>query len=192
MKIYGLPLVFLVLVGCATMPLIVADSPDYVAVGSVRSDLKGHSFYLAIGQVDLYRHRAFGGVASIGRVAESPAALRVDRATGKVERMVTLQEVAEQKTTTATSINSVTTIVHNKRSYVLGELIGGMSIIDVHPHSSWLESLAAMRKAAEDMGSSGNFRVSTDTSVSTTVFSPPIIRWFPRRWHHFPDHRHRR
>lgn len=190
MKIAWIPFVCLVLAGCATMPKIVRGSSNYLGVGSVKSSLKGNGFYLAIGEVDLYRHRAFGGVAPLGRTRESAAGLQVDSATGRVERIVTFQPVAEQSATTTTSGNTVTTTVETNRHYVIGDLIGGISVIDIHPYPSWLDVLAAMRKATSDLGGSGNFEVVPQATVSTAVVVPPPFHWSPWRWRHF-GHRRR-
>lgn len=193
MKVCLLPILCLILASCATSPAVLQGSPDYLTVGSVKSNLKGSDFYMAIGNVNLYRHRAFGGVTPTGRSAESAASLQVDRATGRVERIVTLQAVAKQITTTSTTLNTVTTIVENDRSYVLGELIGGISVIDIHPYPTWLDALTAMRKATDALGESGNFRVSTQNNVTTTILPPPFFGWFalPPPHHHRGRYPHR-
>lgn len=179
MKILAVPFAALVLAGCATTASVIQGSPNFLRVGSIDSGLAGHAFYMAVGNVNIYRHRAFGGVAPTGKSAESGVALEVDKSTGRILQMVTLQTSPNQESSTSSAFNTVTTTVTNSTSYVLGSLEGGISVIDIHSYASWLDALKALRTAAKQIGRSGNFPAASGGSSSTTVIIPPF---FPGMW----------
>lgn len=179
MKAYLLPPLFLLLAGCATVPRIVQGSPNYLAVGAVRSNLVGNSYYMAIGDVNLYRPRAFGGIAPTGATGESAVAIQVDQTIGRVQRIVTLQPYLQQQET-AGAVGTV--IVTNTTRLRLANLIGGISLIDIHHYATWLAAVKAMRAADAALGTSGNFRPAPGSSVSVTVAAPPVYWWLP--WPH--------
>lgn len=186
LKLLAIPLAALVLAGCATTASVIQGSPNFLKVGSTDSTLAGHSFYMAIGNINLYRHRAFGGVAPTGQSAESGVAVQVDKSTGRVLQMVTLQAAPDEQSSTTSELNTVTTTTTQSTGYVLAPLEGGMSVIDIHHYSSWLDALKALRTAAHQIGRSGNFAVTGGGSSSTTVIVPPFFGgiWFGP-WHHF-------
>ncbi len=188
MKLYLVPVIALILAGCVTTENVLRSSPNYLEVGTVDGKLAGQRFYMAIGNVNLYRHRAFGGVTPTGETSESPAAIEVDSLTGEVLRIVTLQPVAERTSTTSSTFSTVTTTTTTKQRYELGALVGGISIIDIHPYASWLDALKALREAAKQMGASGNFRVESLGTVSSTAVTPPVyfhFRWGPDHFRHY-------
>lgn len=182
---------FLLLAGCATLPRITQDTPNYLAKGMVKENLKGESFYMAVGDVNLYRPRAFGGFAPTGRTIESPVAIQVNAASGLVDRVVTLQPYVQETSTTAVGPflwGSVVTI--NRTAYRLGDLIGGISIIDIHPYPTWVDAVKAMHSAVRDLGTSGNFVAPAAGSVATTyTYVPPVRFWFFWNWHSDRDRR---
>ena len=181
----------LLFAGCATLPRITDGSPNYLAKGMVKENLRGHSFYMAIGDVNLYRGRVFGGYAPTGRTRESPVAIQVNAASGQIERIVTLQPYIQETSTSAVGPflwGSIVTI--NKTAYRLGDLIGGVSIIDIHPYPEWLAALKAMHSAVGDLGASGNFVAPAASSVATTytyVPPPPVHFWFFWNWRSHRD-----
>lgn len=169
------PFVALALAGCATTASVIQGSPNYLKVGSVDSKLAGHSFYMAVGNVNIYRHRAFGGVAPTGKSAESGVAVEVDKSTGRVLELVTLEAIPDEQSSTTSAFSAVTTTVTKNTGYVLAPLRGGISVIDIHHYSSWLDALKALRKAARQIGRSGNFPATGGGSSSTTVIVPPFF-----------------
>lgn len=187
MKLFVALVFVLPLVGCATMEAVVEGSPNYLKVGSVDANLSGHRFYMAIGSVNLYRRGSFGGVTPTGEVVESPAAIETDLDTGKVLRIVTLQPVAQRTSSTSSTFGAVTTTTTTSQRYELGALVGGISVIDIHHYDTWLDALEALRTAMEQIGASGNFRVESLGTVSSTIVVPPVyfrFRWPPRPFRH--------
>lgn len=184
-KFIAIPLASLFLVGCATTAAVIQGSPNFLKVGSLDSKLAGHSFYMAVGEVNIYRHRAFGGLAPTGESAESGVAIEVDKSNGRVKRLVTLQASSDAQSMTTSGFGGATTTVTNDTRYVLAPLEGGVSVIDLHPYSSWLGAIKALRTAAKQIGRSGNFPAESQSSSTTTVVVPPFFGWM---W--FGDGRH--
>jgi hypothetical protein len=172
---------FLALVGCATTaPLITKDSPNYIEKGTVSSELKGKSFYVAVGQVDLYRYDLFGYLNPVGKAVESAAAIQADKETGEAKRLVTLQPVGPGIWEDAAVgwRNSVTVI--GDRSYGVGDLVGGISVTDLQPYPTWLDALAALKKAIRQLDPfAGTQLIVTAERFYPTVIVPPPV-FFPR------------
>jgi hypothetical protein len=184
-----IPLLLLVaLGGCATTSQITKGSADYLAVATVSEKLKGHSFYLAIGDVDLYRHNWTGKVVPTGHTAEAAAAVQVDSATGQVQKLVTLQPTVEAP---SDWLNAAA--VAGAGPYAVGDLVGGIAVIDIQPHPTWLDTLEALQKATKTLGSSEANAAARRWYRSTVIIAAPFpqpVFHFGWDWEHHRRHRY--
>ncbi len=182
------PLLFVlaILAGCATTAQItqkgVARTGQYLAPGVVSDKLKGNSFYLAIGDVDLYRHNWVGKVVPTGQTAEAAVAVQVDSASGQVQRLVTLQPTAGAPTDW---LNAAA--VAGSGPYAVGDLVGGISVIDIQPHHTWLETLQALQTATRTLESAPVNAAAR--RYYYRIIAPPPAFYFGWSWD-FGYHRH--
>ncbi len=181
----GIVVAFLVLalVGCATTaPLITKDSPNYIEKGSLSSELRGNSFYVAVGQVDLYRYDIFGNLNPVGTAVESAVAVEADKGSGEAKRLVTMQPVGPGvwEEDNVGWRNSVTVI--GDRNYAIGDLVGGISVTDLQPYPTWLEALAALKKAIRQLNPfpGREYVITAEGFYPTLIIPPPIF--FHRWW----------
>ena len=181
-------LLVIVMGGCATTSQITKGSAEYLAPGVVSEKLKGHSFYLAIGDVDLYRHNWAGKAVPTGHTAEAAIAVQVNGATGQVQKLVTLQPAVD-----AASDWLNAAAVAGGGPYAVSDLVGGVAVIDIQPHPTWLETLEALQKATKTLGSSDANAAARRWYRSTVIiadpFPPPAFYFgwgweFHHRWHH--------
>ncbi len=163
---------FVILFGAAAIPLLAGSFAGYVKQGTVSPELAGHSFYVAIGEVSLYRVGFLGSQASTGQTAESAAAVRVDKRTGRVERIVTLQPNVYGASGSSNTEN--TAIATGSPQYVIGDLLGGMNVADIEPYGTWLDALRAMRQAISELRAVGQF-AGTGQPASASSQVPPVV-----------------
>ncbi len=182
-----IPLLLLaVMAGCATTAQITRGSTDYISVGTVSEKLRGHDFYLAIGDVDLYRHNWVGKTVPTGHTAEAAVAVQVNGGTGQVQKLVTLQPAAGAPTDWMNAA-----AVAGSGPYAVGDLVGGVSVIDIQPHATWLETLQELQKATTTLQSSAANAAARRWYHTTVIVADPFPRPFfffefehHRRWHH--------
>jgi hypothetical protein len=180
----GVVLLVGALTGCATLsPQIAKSSADYLSVGVASDRLKGNTFYLVVGEVDLYRLKA-GTPVPTGRTAEAAVAVQADKETGLVQRLVTLQP-AGRRASRLLNAAAVTGGV----GYTPGDLVGGISAIDVQPQTTWLKALDAMRNAANLIAASAT---APNVVITGPIFPPPPY-WHQhhRGWDRFRHDRDR-
>ena len=180
-------LLILVMAGCATTSQITKGSAEYLAPGVVSEKLKGHGFYLAIGDVDLYRHNWAGKVVPTGHTAEAAVAVQVNGATGQVQKLVTLQPTVDAP---ADWLNAAAVAAGGP--YAVGDLVGGVAVIDIQPHPTWLETLEALQKATTTLQSSAANaaarRYYHPTVIVADPFFPPPTFYFGWEFHHRRHH----
>lgn len=172
-------IVLLVLVGCATMQ-IRKDTSNYLQKGMVSAKLQGNDFYMAIGEVDLYDYGLFGNLKPSGQTVEIAVAIQADKDRGEVLRIATMQS-----SNSSDIQNGVT--VAGGASYVLSDLRGGMSVIDIQPYPRWLDAIQAMRNAITDLSTYTTFG-SYQGGPSVAVYPGWLWGGF---WHrHYRDWRY--
>jgi len=158
----------LAIVGCATMPQITKSSPNYIQKGTVSAKLRDNDFYMAIGEVDLYRSDMFGNLNPSGQTVEIAVVIQADKDTGEALRIATMQ--SNSSSTGDDSQNGVT--LANGANYVLADLRGGMSVIDIQPYPHWLDAIQAMRKAITDLSTYTTFADSDQRGVFVVAIAP--------------------
>ena len=82
--------------------------------------------------------------------------------------------------------NGVT--VANDARYILSDLRGGMSVIDLQPYPRWLDAIQAMRDAIAKLSTYTNFAGGDQPGIAVVAVSPG---WWWWGWGHFPHYRHR-
>lgn len=142
-------------IGCATAPSIVKGSSSYVQKGSSNATLKGNEFYMAVGDVDLYDYGVFGGLQPTGKTAEIAVVIQADKDTGEALKVATMQYNPNPYGSNYT--NGIA--VAPGDAYVLADLHGGISIIDVQPYARWLDAVDAMKSAIAKLSTYTNFAV---------------------------------
>ena len=152
-------LVALAAIGCATMPKIAKGSTAYLQAGMTSPKLEGNEFYMAVGEVDLYRYGLFGNLEPSGKTVEIAAVIQADKATGQAIKIATLQYNADRGARGSDFVNGAA--VANGAPYVLDDLRGGISVIDLQPYPRWLDAIDAMRAAIGKLGTYTSF-VATD------------------------------
>ena len=76
-------------------------------------------------------------------------------------------------------------------NYVLADLRGGISVIDVQPFSRWLDAIQAMRNAITQLDTYTQFAEGNYQSAPLVVAIAPTWWWGWRGYRH-PRFRHRR
>jgi hypothetical protein len=166
-------LAMLAIAGCATTPEITKGSSNYIQKGTVSAKLKDNDFYMAIGEVDLYRYGVFGNLKPSGQTVEIAVVIQADKDTGEALRIATMQ--SNTSGADAGSPNGVT--VANGASYVLADLRGGISLIDIQPYPHWLDAIQAMRKAITDLSTYTTY-AGTDKGGTVVVAIAPGWPWW--------------
>jgi hypothetical protein len=135
--------VLALLAGCATVG---KDSKNYLEKGMVVDQLKGHRYFYASGEVNLY---AFLGLVAI-RSAETSVAILADENTGEILKIKTMQRAGQETATARTTgdINATITIVGGYK-YKLDDLKGGISYYDIHFTDSWEQALLLVSQLAD-------------------------------------------
>jgi len=155
----------LALVGCATVPQVTKGTSNFIQKGMSSAKLKGNEFYMAIGEADLYTYGMFGGLRPSGKTVEIAVVIQADKDTGEVLRIATMQ--SNTGDSDDNSQNGV--IVENGAKYVLADLRGGMSLIDVQPYPRWLDAIQSMRDAIAKLSTYTSFAVSDQNDSSPVV-----------------------
>jgi hypothetical protein len=163
----------LAIVGCATMPEITKGSSNYIQKGTVSAKLKDNDFYMAIGEVDLYRYGLFGNLKPSGQTVEIAVVIQADRDTGEAVRIATMQ--SNNSGADAGSPNGVTA---NGASYVLADLRGGISLIDIQPYPRWLDAIQAMRNAITQLSTYTTFAGGDQHGLVVVAVAPRWPLWF--------------
>ena len=172
MKRYAVSILLPILFGAAALPLFAQSSLGYLEQGMVSAQLSGHSYYVAMGEVNLYRVGFLGSQASTGQTVESAAAIRVDKNTGKIERIVTLQPNVRGTQTSGHSAQDNSATAAGSARYVIGDLIGGITVADIEPYGTWLDALRAMRQAITELRVVGQFPGPAQQDASQV---PPVV-----------------
>lgn len=188
----------MVLVGCASTPSIAKGSSNYLQKGMTSASLKGNEFYMAVGDVDLYDYSLFGGLQPSGKTAEIAVVIQADKDTGEALKIATMQTNPDASSYGSTYANGAA--VAPGSPYMLADLRGGISIIDVQPYPRWLDAVDAMKAAISKLSTYTNFGINGQ-GVLAPVIVPTIgvsigpefdfgWRWgFHDHWRH--DHFHR-
>ena len=163
------------LAGCATVaPQVSKCSSNYLEKGMVSSRTRDGEFYMAIGQVDLYERGFWGGLRPSGRTVDIAVVIQADKDTGQVLRIATLQPQDPDSAGSPSSYQNGVTLT-NGSPYALGDLRGGISIIDMQSYPRWLDALEAMRKAIADLGTYSNYGFDAQQHYLVTVVRQPVI-----------------
>jgi hypothetical protein len=163
----------LAIAGCATTPEITKGSSNYIQKGTVSAKLKDNDFYMAIGEVDLYRYGVFGNLKPSGQTVEIAVVIQADKDTGEALRIATMQ--SNTSGADAGSPNGVT--LSDGANYVLADLRGGISVIDIQPYPHWLDAIQAMRKAITDLSTYTTF-TGSDQHGFVVVAIAPLWPWW--------------
>jgi hypothetical protein len=178
------------LLGCATVPLVNSGSPNFIEKGSLSDMLRGGSFFVAEGLVDVYQYDLFGYLEPAGRAVDSAVAIEADKDTGRAVRVVTMQPLGPGvwESTALGWRNSATLIADGR--YAAGDLVGGISVTDIHPAATWLEALAALKKSIKELGTiTGPQYVITAQPTYPVIVTPPAF-YFDFGWHRWPYWHH--
>jgi len=125
-------LAFIGIIGCATVS---SSSPNYVEVGMTVAALKGHRFFFATGTVNVY---GFLGLVAL-RSQEYGVAIMTEPDSGKVIRIATMQPAG--RATTQVNGPEGSYYVYGAERYRLGDLVGGISVDDIHATDSWASAV---------------------------------------------------
>ncbi len=160
------------LFGCATMPQVEKGASNFLQKGMLSAKLKGNEFYMAVGDVDLYRQGMFGNLKATGKTVETSVVIQADPDTGEALKIATLQSNDAAAASPSDLQNGAT--VANGASYVLADLRGGISVIDIQSFPRWLDAVQAMRDAIGKLSTANGGGVVTQTAVVTVV---PSFWW---------------
>jgi hypothetical protein len=174
MKLFSLGFAAVVLAGCASMPVPSAHPSNFLDVGTVYPKLAGNTFYMATGQVDLYKYGFWGDLQKTGKKIDMAVAIQADSDTGRVQRIATLQP------------DGVT-------GQYVGELKGGILLTDFQSYPHWLDAVSAMESAVGKLNPvSANYGAVTQTNGAVVfVATPPVWVW-GWGYHYHPYYFHRR
>ncbi len=162
----------LVLAGCASMPVATTRPSNFLDVGVVYPKLSGNTFYMATGQVDLYKYGLWGDLKKTGKKIDMAVAIQADPGTGQVQRIATLQP------------DGVT-------GQYVGELKGGILLTDFQPYPHWLDAVSAMEEAVSKLNpvEAGYGSVSQNNGTVVFVAGPPVFWGWGYRYHPYYFHR---
>jgi len=171
MKTIYLVFAAVVLAGCASMPVASTRPSNFLDVGAVYSKFTGNTFYMATGQVDLYKYGFWGDLQKTGKKIDMAVAIQADPDSGQVQRIATLQP------------DGVT-------GQYVGELKGGILLTDFQPYPHWLDAVSAMEAAVSKLNPVSASYGSVTQSNGAVVFvsSPPVWLW-GYRYHPYYFHR---
>lgn len=175
MKRCAFSVLFAILFGAAALPLFAHSFAGYLREGTVNEQLAGHSYYVAMGEVSLYRVGFLGSQAATGQTVESAVAVRVDKTTGRVERIVTLQPNTYGTTVSGASAPENTATVAGTPQYVIGDLIGGITVADIEPYGTWLDALRAMKQAITELRAVGQFPAPGQQDLTGSQVPPVVV-----------------
>ena len=190
-------IVALSIVGCATAPQITKSSPNYLQKGIASAKLQGNDFYMAVGEVDLYNYGGlFGNLQPSGQTVEIAVVIQADKDSGEVLRIATMQSNNTSAASDSSSDLQNGVTVANGANYVLADLRGGISVIDIQPYPRWLDAIQAMRDAISKLSTYTTY-ASIDQRDTIIVAVAPAWPWWGWEgfWHggyHDGGHFHRR
>jgi len=179
-------LIVLAAAGCATVPDVKKGSNQYLEKGMSSPRLRGGEFYMGIGEVDLYGSSLLGGLRPTGKTVEIAVAIQADKDSGEALRIATLQRKGAEDYDAGGPNDA---ILANGNSYVLADLRGGISLIDVQSYPRWLDAIGAMKDAIGRLSTYTDFMESRgDTRAVVAVRVEPAFAWawgwgWPR--HHY-------
>ncbi len=178
------------LVGCASAPSIAKGSSNYLQKGMTSASLKGNDFYMAIGDVDLYGYGLFGGMQPSGKTAEIAVVIQADKDSGEALKIATMQTNQDASANGSDYANGAA--VASGSPYVLADLHGGISIIDIQPYARWLDAVSAMKDAIAKLSTYTNYGVNDQGILAPVVVTGVGVDFgwgwgwgFPHRWNHF-------
>jgi hypothetical protein len=147
--------------------------------------VKGNEFYMAIGQVDLYKYGFWGNLKPSGKKVDIAVVIQADADTGQILRIATLQpQDSEGSGRSSRYENGVA--VNNGSPFGLGDLRGGISVTDIQSYPRWLDALDAMKKAIADLSTYTNYASDTGNGRYIVAVEPVIGFRFGWGWgrHH--------
>ena len=177
-KVLLMTIAVLGLIGCATMPQITKGTSNYLQKGMVSAKLQGNDFYMAIGEADLYSYGLFGDLKPSGKTVEIAVVIQADKDTGEILKIATMQSNSASTAAVSSSDLQNGVTVANGANYVLADLRGGISIIDIQPYPRWLDAIQAMRDAIAKLSTYTNFAGGNPPGPAV-VAVPPFLPW----WH---------
>jgi hypothetical protein len=175
------------LLSCASTPEITRGSANFIKIGTVSAKLRGNSFYVALGQANLYKAGLFGVWHPTGQAVDIAVAIQADPDTGEVERIVTVQSKNRglEGGDPEDWQNNATVAIRS--AYSIGDLRGGFSITDLQPYPKWLDALDAMQQDLVKLNAvvASTYHEDSSPTVTTEVIVDDHP-WFPRfggGWH---------
>jgi hypothetical protein len=171
MKTLGLILGAVILAGCASLPPETPHPSNFLDVGTVYPKFAGNTFYMATGQVELYKYGFWGDLQKTGKKIDMAVAIQADPDTGQVRRIATLQP------------DGIT-------GQYVGELKGGILLTDYQSYPHWLDAIAGMEAAVNKLNPVSAHYGSVRQTNGTVVFvaAPPVWGW-GYRYHPYYFHR---
>ena len=163
--------VVLAFIGCASTGQITKGSPNYLQMGMASARFQGNEFYMVIGAVDLYHYNIWGNLKPTGQTVEIAVVVQAKKDTGEILRIATMQSRDSEGVTTL-----------DGGAYVLADLRGGISVIDVQPYQRWLDAIQAMRKAITDLNTYTEFAGGGDQAAPVVVAVAPTWGWWGWGW----------
>lgn len=182
-------MVVLAIVGCASMPQVTKGASNYLQTGTVSANLKGNDFYMAIGEVDLYHYGLFGDLKPSGKTVEIAVVIQAEKDTGEVLKIATMQSNNAGAAGNSSDLQNGVTVA-NGSNYVLSDLRGGISVIDIQPYPRWLDAIQAMRDAINKLSTYTTFAGSAQGSLAVVAVTPVYPLWvWGGPWHNRDRHR---
>jgi hypothetical protein len=179
------------LAGCASLPPRVArGSSNYLEKGMISERTKGGEFYMAIGQVDVYRYNFLGNPVPSGKTVDLAVVIQADKDSGQVQRIATLQPRNPDDSGSPLNYENGVTL-NGDSPYILGDLRGGISITDIQAYPRWLDALNAMRKAIADLGTYTNYDLDERHYLVAVEPEPRVDFLFGFWWPHYYGYHHR-
>lgn len=166
----------LIFLGCASTPQVAKGSSDFLKAGMASAKIKGNEFYMAIGEVDLYKYGLFGNLKPSGKSVEIAVVIQADKDTGEVLKIATMQTNSERSDNGANYENGVAVV--NGSPYAISDLRGGISVIDLQSYPRWLDAIDAMRDAIAKLGTYANFAVTDRDQLAPVVAIDMGIGWY--------------
>ena len=166
MKTLSVVLFAVLFAGCASTPAAVHPS-NFLDVGAVYPKFKGNTFYMATGQVELYKYGFWGNLEKTGRTIDMAVAIQADPDTGEVQRIAALQPTD--------TYNGIA----GRAGYSVSDLKGGILLTDFQPYPHWLDAITSMEAAIEKLNPAVPDYGTAAQSNGTVVFiaGPPVYGW---------------
>jgi hypothetical protein len=175
MKTLALILLAVLFVGCASMPEETHPS-NFLDVGKIYPKFRGNTFYMATGQVELYKYGFWGNLEKTGRTIDMAVAIQADPDSGEVQRIAALQPTD--------AYNGII----GRAGYSVSDLKGGILLTDFQPYPHWLDAITSMEAAVDKLNPAMPDYGTVAQSNGTVVFieGPPVYAWgWGWRYHHY-------